>query len=92
VAAVPAQAHALAGLEERHIGGNRIYHPGNLMAGNARIGNAGKSAELCNGIAVANSAGLDADAHLPRTWLRKLFLYHLKGSAHGWNLYGTSKN
>ncbi len=41
MAAVPAQTHALADFVEGHIGSDRIHDAGNLVAGNARIGDAG---------------------------------------------------
>ncbi len=62
------------------------------MARHARIGNAGKGAELGDGIAMANAAGLYADAHLTGPRLGKLLLHHFKGSAGGGNLHCTSKN
>lgn len=91
MAAVPAQAHPLPWLEERHIGGHRVHDSGNLMAGNPRIDDAGKNAELGDCIAVADTACLHANAHLAGTRLRKLFLNHLKGSARCGNLYCTAK-
>jgi hypothetical protein len=46
MASVPTEAYALADLEERHIGADRIHDAGNFMAGNAGILNAGPIAEL----------------------------------------------
>jgi hypothetical protein len=46
MAAMPAQAHALACLEERDIGSDCIDHTGDLMPWNARIGDAGKEAKF----------------------------------------------
>ena len=92
VAAMPAQAHALAGLEERHIWRHRIHNAGHLVARYARIGNARKNAELGDGIAMANAAGLYADAHMSGPRFGKFLLHHFKGSAGGGDLHCTSKN
>ena len=90
MAAVPAQADALAHLEDRHVGANRVQHAGDFVAGHARILDAGPDAHFGHRIAVTHAAGLHADAHLSRTRVRKLFLDQLEVSAGGGNLHGTT--
>jgi hypothetical protein len=46
MASVPAEAYALADLEERNIGADGIDDASDFMAGNARVLNAGPIAEL----------------------------------------------
>ena len=90
VPAMPAQAHPLSCLEEWNVSPHSIHHASNLMPRYAGIGDAGKEAELGNRIAVANAAGLHADAHMARPRLGKLPLHHFKGAARCGNLHCAS--
>ena len=92
MAAVPAQTDALAGLEDRDLGANRVEHTGDLVAGNARVLDAGPYAQLGKRIAVANTAGLDTDTNVPRTRLGKFALDNLEVSAGGGHLHGTASH
>ena len=89
---MPAQAHALAGFEERHVGADGIDDAGDFMAGNARILDAGPMTQLGKRIAVANAAGLDANANLAGAGLGKLLLDEFECSAGGGNLHGTASD
>jgi hypothetical protein len=92
VAAVPTEADALAYFEERDIGADRIDDAGDFMAGDARVLNAGPIAELGERIAVADAAGLDANANMAGAGagFREFFFYELKSAARGGNLHGTT--
>jgi hypothetical protein len=92
VAAVPTEAYALAWLEERHIGADRIDDAGDLMAGNARILDAGPITELGQRIAVADAAGLNPNANVAGAGIGKFSCDELKRSAGGGNLDGTACN
>jgi len=87
---VPTEADTLAGREERHIGGDGVDDSGNFMAGNAGVGDSGKDVVFGDCIAVADAAGLDANAHMARAGLGELFLHQFKGSAGGGNLHCTA--
>jgi len=92
MSAVPAQADALPGLEERNLRSNRIHHPGDLVARNARKLDARPLTELRQRIAVTNPAGLHANAHMARTGLRKFLLNEFEGAARGGDLHSTASN
>ena len=62
------------------------------MARYARESEAGPKTLLGQRIAVANAAGLYANAHLTGPWLRKFFLDEFKRSARGGNLHGAASN
>jgi hypothetical protein len=88
---VPTETDALARLEERDIGTDGIDHAGYFMAGYARIFEAGPLAPGDGDcVTVANTAGLNADAHLAGTGLGELFFYKLKSAASGGELNGTT--
>jgi len=74
MATVPAEADALAGPEERHVGSYGIQDAGNFVAGDTGIGDARKDAEFSDGIAMADATGLHADAHLAGTRIGELLL------------------
>jgi hypothetical protein len=61
------------------------------MPGHAGIGDAGKEPEFRDGIAVADSAGLDADADMAGAGVGKFTLDDFKSSARGGDLYGTAR-
>ena len=90
MAAVPAEADTLAGLEQRHVGRYSIKDAGDFVAGNAGIIDPGKDPEFGDGIAMADATGLHPDAHLTGAGIGKLLLYQRKGAAGCGNLYGTS--
>jgi hypothetical protein len=92
VPAMPAQAHALANFEKRHIRSHGVHHARNLVPRDARIGNAGKEPELRDRIAVANSTSLDADTHMSRPRPGKLSLYNLKRTTRGGYLHCATRN
>ena len=71
---VPAQANALAGLEKRNVGADRVDDAGNLVAGGTRKLKAGPMAFFGQRVAMADAAGLDADADVSRAGLGK-FLF-----------------
>jgi hypothetical protein len=74
VAAVPAEADAVANLEDGDIGADGIDDSGDLVAGAAGILNAGPQAFLGEHVAVADAAGLDANAYLAGAGRGELFL------------------
>src|SRR5882672_12485627 len=76
--AVPAHADPLTLLPDRHAYAASVDHYSNLVARNARILNPRPIAFLHQRIAMANTAGLDLNTHLPRTGLRNLPLHNFK--------------
>ena len=92
MAAVPAEAHTLAGLKERHIGTDGVDDPGNFMAGNARILDAGPMTQLGKRIAMADAAGLNANANVAGAGIGKLLLDEFECSAGGGDLHGTTSD
>src|SRR5579871_608335 len=90
MAAVPAKTDTLADLEEWHAFTNGIDDAGYLMAGDARIRDSGKKAKLGNRIAMTDSAGLHANAHLTGAGFWKLLLNQFESSACCGHLQGTS--
>jgi hypothetical protein len=89
---VPTETNALAYFEERDIGADGIDYGGDLMAGYAWVLNAGPIAELGERIAVANAAGLDANANVAGPGLGELFLDEFKCAACGGDLHGTTSD
>jgi hypothetical protein len=81
MAAMPAQSHPLAFLEERHIGTDGVDFAGYLVARHSRIRHAGPDSEFGEHIAVAYSASTDADTHLAGSRLREFLLNKLEVSA-----------
>lgn len=63
MAAMPSDADALSRPPFRHVAANRINDAGNLVARHARVLDPRPHARLGQGIAVAQAAGLDPDAH-----------------------------
>src|SRR5262245_57949164 len=59
-----ADADPLANLPTANAGSHRINAPDDLVAGNTRIGNARQTSFDRSGVRVANTARLDANAHL----------------------------
>ena len=91
VAAVPAEADALAELEERDVGADGVDDAGDLVAGDARdIGVPGHMAFLGERVAVADAAGLHANADMAGAGIGELLLDELKRSAGGGYLHGTA--
>lgn len=68
--AMPADADSLTDLPRRHVRAERIDDSRDLVARHDRVADAGEGPFLGEGIAVADSAGLDPDAHLApaRLW------------------------
>jgi hypothetical protein len=69
VAAVPADPHALPWLPSDNALTERIDSPGDFMSRYARVLNPRPQSFFRHGVAVANSASLDFNAHLSRAWL-----------------------
>jgi hypothetical protein len=90
VASVPAEANALARLEERNVGADGVDDTGDLVAGGARELKAGPVAFLGERITVADAAGVDADADVAGTGLGKFFFDELERTAGGGDLHGTA--
>ena len=67
---MPSQADPIPGLPERDVGAECVDASGNLVAGHARILNAGPVSLFHQRIAVADAAGLNFNAHLPAAGLR----------------------
>src|SRR5215469_7926054 len=59
-----ADADPLADLPTANAGSHSVNTPDDLVAGNPRIGNAREASLDCRGVRVANTARLDANAHL----------------------------
>ena len=74
MAAMPAEANALAGLEDGNVGSDGIEYAGDFVAGNARKLDAGPHAQLGERIAVADPAGLNTNAYVSWTRLGELSL------------------
>ncbi len=92
VAAMPAEADALANFKERDVGADGIDDAGHLMAGNTRVSEAGPIAELGERIAVANAAGLNANANVAGAGIGKLLLDKFECSAGSGNLHGSASH
>src|SRR4051812_18162566 len=78
MATIPADADPLADLLFRYSFAHRVDQPDHLMAGNARIFDAGEQAQLGDRIAVAYATGLDLDADMCRRRLRDVALDQLE--------------
>jgi hypothetical protein len=87
---VPAEADALAGFEEGYVRANGIDDTGDFVAGNAWKLKAGPMAFLGERVAVADSAGLNADADVAGAWLGEFFFDELERAAGGGDLHGTA--
>src|SRR5262245_53047804 len=59
-----ADADPLANLPTANAGSYRVNAPDDLVAGNTRVSNARETSLDCPGVRVANTARLDANAHL----------------------------
>ena len=90
VASVPAEADALAGLEEGNVRADGVDDAGNLVAGGARVLHAGPMAFFGERVAVAHAAGMHADADVTRARLREFLRYELERTAGGGYLHGTA--
>ena len=90
VASVPAEADALAGLEERDVGADGVDDSGDLVAGHARKLEAGPQAFLGQRVRVAHPAGMDADADMAGAGIGEFFFDELKRTAGGGYLHGTA--
>jgi hypothetical protein len=64
MAAVPSDSHAMAGFPVGDVGADGVDAPGNFVAGNAWILNAGPMAFLYECVAVADAAGFDFNSDL----------------------------
>ena len=91
MAAVPADAGAVAGLPARHAGADRVDDARDLVAGHARVFDPGKEALLREDVAVADAAGLDPHADLAGPGRRDLSLDGLKGLFRSGDLDGTHR-
>jgi len=78
VSTVPADAHTRARLPVRHIRADGIDQPDDFMPRNSWELEARICSLLGERIAVADTAGLHAEADLTATWLRDCALNHLK--------------
>src|SRR5215470_13425365 len=76
--AVPAHADSLTFLPLRHACARFVDHPGDFVPWHARVHEAWPAAFLGEDIAVADSARLHANSHLPRRWLRDVPLDDLE--------------
>jgi hypothetical protein len=68
-AAEPADTDALPDFPGGDLGADRVDPAGDLMARHGGVVDAGKAAGRHEGVAMADAAGLDLDAHLARSWL-----------------------
>jgi hypothetical protein len=89
---VPAEADALANLEDGNIGADFVEDSSNFMTGYAWIGDAGKSAIFCDGVAVTNPACLHTNAHMAGTGRRELALYQFEWTTGRSDLKSTTFN
>jgi len=90
VASVPAKADALAWLEERNVRTDGVDDAGDFVAGGAGKLDSGPLAFLGKRVAVADAAGMDADADVSRAGLGEFFFDELKRTAGGGDLHGTA--
>src|SRR5262249_32790047 len=92
VAAVPADAHALAGLPVGAPGAARADHPGHLMPGHTRVLDSGVRPLLEVRIAVADAARLHLDPPPSGLRLRHRPLDDFKGPFGARDLHGTHRS
>lgn len=78
---MPADADTLAQGPAFHLRAKQIDYAGNLMAGNFGVNDAGPLAFHAEGIAMANAAGLHADANMARTGFGDGALHQFQGTA-----------
>src|SRR5438105_5672574 len=78
VAAVPTDAHALAGLPSGHPGPDGVDASGDLVPGHARQLEPGEGASLDHRVAVTDATCLDLDADLSRSRLGDLPVHQLE--------------
>ena len=90
VASVPAEADALAGLEEGDVGADGVDDPGDFVAGGAGELDAGPVAFFGERVAVADAAGMNADTHVAGAGLGKFLFDELERTAGGGDLHGTA--
>src|SRR5271163_1820303 len=90
MAAMPAEADALPGFEDGHVGADRVDDSGDLVAGDSGICETGPETFLGEHVAVADAACLDANADLAGAGLGEFFLDQFKWGMGGWYLYGAS--
>jgi len=84
VAAMPANANALANPPVSYSSTERVHHAGHFMPRNPRIGDSWPPAFNDDRVAAAYAACQNLDAHLCRTWIRNLRLDNSKpGSGRG---------
>lgn len=78
-AAEPADADPLADAPRGDVGAKLVDPSGDLVAGDGRIMDVGENARGDIGIAMADAAGLDLDAHLAGSGLGRWALHKLEG-------------
>jgi hypothetical protein len=81
VTAVPANADTLAWFPKRHLWADRVNAAGQFVPRDAWILNSGPMPFFYQHIAVADTASLDLNTHLPTAWLRDRTLNQLKISS-----------
>ena len=89
IAAVPADAHALAGLPVGDAGADRIDHPGHFMTGDAGVAELPDKSLLGERIAVADAACQDLDPHRRGTRFGDRPFHDFKGSVRARDLCRT---
>ena len=89
IAAVPADADALADGPGRGIGADGVDEADDFVSGNARILNPGEEAVLGEDVAVADAARLDFDADLAGARLRDIPLDEFERTLGGGDLNGA---
>src|SRR5229473_4031796 len=69
LAAVPANADALAFFPAGNARADVVDHTGDFVSGHAGILNAREESVFCDAVAVADAASLHANAHVPGSWV-----------------------
>ena len=87
--AMPSDADALPLSPARDALADCVDRSDHLMPGHARVLDAGECPKLGEGVAVADSAGLDPDPHTAWCWLRDRTLDQLERSIGVLHLNGT---
>ena len=80
VSPMPADSHPLTNLPPRNARGHGIDHTGHFVSGDSRISDSWPCSLFREGVAVADSAGLDFDPHGSRSRLWNVAFNELKGS------------
>jgi hypothetical protein len=78
VAAVPPDAHSLAGLPIGYIVANGVDYAGDFMSWNARVRDARVLSLDRERIRVTNAACLDSNSNIPTRWRRQLSFDNLQ--------------